>query len=167
MNACRNGHKDVVQLLLDNSEEIELNVCNIAGITAFMWACQNGHKDVVQLFLDYPERVEVNAINVFGETAFMLACRKGHKDVVKLLLDHSDIYLNIRDSEERTALMIAEESGHQDIVQMLDQAQVQATYQVIHFLFSVLVFIFYITPLAVLVFGVLAQFLVGILNNVD
>ena len=46
--ACFNGHIDVVQLLLDNSERIELDA-NHPEQTAFLYACQNGHKDVVQL----------------------------------------------------------------------------------------------------------------------
>ena len=54
MIACKNGHKDVVQLLLDNSDSnIELNArTNWWGRTALMFACSNGHKDVVQLLLD-------------------------------------------------------------------------------------------------------------------
>ena len=40
MLACKNGHKDVVQLLLDHSERIDLNAKDdYGGITAFMLAC--------------------------------------------------------------------------------------------------------------------------------
>ena len=56
MIACENGHKDVVKLLLDNSERhIDLNASNNGGWTAFMIACENRHKDVAQLFLDSSE----------------------------------------------------------------------------------------------------------------
>ena len=48
--ACHNGHKDVVELLLDNSD-IDLNARNTYGMTAFMWACHKGQKDVVKLLL--------------------------------------------------------------------------------------------------------------------
>ena len=59
MFACKNGHIDVVQLLLDHSDQnIDLNARNNVGRTAFMWASFNGHEDVysfsisaVQLFL--------------------------------------------------------------------------------------------------------------------
>ena len=91
MASCDDGHKDVVQLLLDHSGRIELNARDNDGWTAFMWACFNGHKDVVKLLLDHSERIELNARNNFGMTAFMLACQVGHKDVVKLLLVHSGI----------------------------------------------------------------------------
>ena len=53
MIACKYGHKDVIQLLLDNSKEnIDLNARNVAGLTAFIYACWHGRKDVVQLLLD-------------------------------------------------------------------------------------------------------------------
>ena len=89
--ACSNGHKDVVQLLLDNSERnIDLNAKSIGGLTAFIYACINGHKDVVKLLLDNSERnIDLNARSNIGWTAFMYACRCGFKDVVKLLIQHS------------------------------------------------------------------------------
>ena len=91
MWACYLGHKDVVQLLLDNSERnIDLNARNQFGETALMYACENGNKDVVQLLLDNSERnIDLNARNDFGRTAFILACIFGRKDVVKLLVEHS------------------------------------------------------------------------------
>ena len=57
--ACYNGHKDVVKLLLDNSERIELNARVNDGWTAAMLACNNGHKDVVQLLLDQSKRIDL------------------------------------------------------------------------------------------------------------
>ena len=49
MIACWNGHKDVVQLLLNHSERIELNARDTIGRTALMIARQRGHQEVVQL----------------------------------------------------------------------------------------------------------------------
>ena len=60
MWACKNGHKDVVKLLLDYSERIDLNARNVFGTTAFMQAWYNGHKDVVKLILKYSEVVNIN-----------------------------------------------------------------------------------------------------------
>jgi len=60
MWACRNGHKDVVQLLLDHSERIELNARDDLGFTAFMRACNYGNKDVVKLLLEYSEVIDTN-----------------------------------------------------------------------------------------------------------
>ena len=50
MLACSYGHKDVVQLLLDNSKmNIDLNARNDAGCTAFTYAWRNDDKDIVKL----------------------------------------------------------------------------------------------------------------------
>ena len=49
------GHKDVVQMLLDNSERIELNARNNGGLTAFMMAGRYGHRYIVKLLLEYSD----------------------------------------------------------------------------------------------------------------
>ena len=102
MLACRNGHKDVVQLLLNNSERnIDVNARNQWEETSLMYACRYGYKDVVQLLLDNSEKnIDMNARSNGGRTAFMFACSNGHKDVVQILLDNSDknIDLNAKDS---------------------------------------------------------------------
>ena len=64
--ACVIGHKDVVQLFLDNSERIDLNARNNYGRTAFMMACDFGHKDVVKLLLDHSETIDLNARSNYG-----------------------------------------------------------------------------------------------------
>ena len=60
MEACLNGHKDVVQLLLDHSERVELNARDNIGNTAFIFACYGAKKNVIQLLVDNSERIEVN-----------------------------------------------------------------------------------------------------------
>ena len=63
MLACKYGHKKVVKLLLahsSDSKNIELNVEDRHGQTAFMLACYNGQIEVVKLCLDYSEVLYVN-----------------------------------------------------------------------------------------------------------
>ena len=104
--ACAIGHKDVVKLMLDNSNSnIDLNARDNFGCTVFMSACQEGHKDVVQLMLDHSNsNIDLNARDNEGGTAYLGACSEGHKDVVQLMLDHSNsnIDLNARDNEGGT-----------------------------------------------------------------
>ena len=98
--ACRKGHKDVVQLLMNcQDNNIELNTRDNYGNTVFHLACFNGHKDVVQLLLNCSAKnIDLNTQDNDGHTAFMLACFNGHKDVVQLLLNSDqNIDLNIRD----------------------------------------------------------------------
>ena len=65
MWACKEGHKDVVKLLLDHSERIDLNARDNRGWTAFMQACYNGHKDVVQLLLEHSKDVNTTIPDYF------------------------------------------------------------------------------------------------------
>ena len=100
MLACREGQKDVVQLLLNHSEIIDLNARNNFGMTAFMEACLIGHKDVVKLLLDHSNEIDLNARTNKGNTAFTTSCKNGLKDVVKLLLEYSErIELNTSNIE--------------------------------------------------------------------
>ena len=123
MVACNDGHKDVVKLLLDQSERIDLNARDFNGMTAFMWACQNGHRNVAKLLLDhFDPNIDLNATSRSGLTAFMLACSYGHTNVVQLLLYNSErIELNARSSNnsKKTAFICACENGHKNIVKMI------------------------------------------------
>ena len=121
--ACKKGHKDVVQLLLDNlNSNIDLNARNRKGKTALILACNGGHKDVVKLLLDHPDpKIDLNARDNHGQNAFMAACNNGHKDVVELLLEHADpnIELNAKDGEGNTAFMLTCRKGHIKVVKLL------------------------------------------------
>ena len=86
---CCYGHKDVVQLLLDNSERnIDLNARTNGGYTAtaLMWACVNGHKDIVQLLLDKsPSNIVLNAKDFSRNSALMIACQRANQDIAQLI----------------------------------------------------------------------------------
>ena len=129
--ACQNGETKIVKLLLErcNSEESGLNIKDINGATALMWACYNGHKDVVQLFLDHSDsNIELNARDNDGWTAFMFACYCGHKDVVKLFLDHSErIELNARSNNGRTAFMYACSHGRDFVKLLLEHSDIDVS----------------------------------------
>ena len=89
--ACENGHKDVVQVLLEQSkEQIDLNGRDNHGRTGFMRACDGVHTDVFKLLLDQSHR----GIDLYAEWAgcdpLFEACARGRKDVVQLILNHSE-----------------------------------------------------------------------------
>ena len=122
MWACRNGHKDTVQLLLNCSDKkIELNIRDDLGQTAFMFACFNGNKDVVQLLLNCSDKDFENTRDNMGWTAFMWACFYGHKDIVEFLLNCSDrnTQLETRTNNGHTALSLARFKRHSDVVKLL------------------------------------------------
>ena len=84
MFACENGHKDVVQLLLEYSGRIELNARTNGGWTALMWACYNGQKYVVKLLLDHSD-IDLNITDNAGRTALMIASQRRYQDIVQIL----------------------------------------------------------------------------------
>ena len=124
--ACNRGYIEVVELLLKHSDNIDLNVRNNRGQTAFIGSCAYGQRRIVQLLLSHPN-IEVNARDNKGFTALEWACNNNHNDVVKLLLDHSDerIDLNARDDSGRTVFMQACLYGHkEDMVKLfLDHSE--------------------------------------------
>merc|ERR1712062_340302 len=83
IEAAANGHKDIVQILLDNGANIDYQ--DNLGRTALMLAAGNGHKDIVQILLD--NGANINQQNNYGETALTRAALNGKKDVVQFLLD--------------------------------------------------------------------------------
>ena len=140
MYACKEGHTDVVKLLLEDvKEKINFNAKCLNLETAFFKACHNGHTDIVQMLLDHPDvNIDFNAkYDDFRMTALMWACRRGHKDVVKLLLHHSEelrekrgqgvIDLDTEDNHGKTAQMLA--SSH-TIVQLLLDSRNKITLRV-------------------------------------
>ena len=127
MMACKNGHKDVVKLLIDYSKvTIDLNERSnsgwTSGWTALMYACSGGHKSVVKILLDCSNgTVDLNARTDKGSTAFMWACGYGHKNIVKMLLDYSkgNIDYNARNDFRSTGFIHACSNGRKDVVKLL------------------------------------------------
>ena len=84
--ACDNGHRDVVELLLDYGIDVDQlgrgwdSGMDIPPSTGLIYACRSGHQDVVQLLLD---RDADDSWTGDGEkTALLTACGSGHRGVV-------------------------------------------------------------------------------------
>ena len=87
-----------------------VNIQNIQGFTALMYASQNGHTEIVISLLE--RGAEVKMTNFEGETALMLASQYGHTDVVNLLLNKTYAKeVDIKDKDDQTALMKASQYG--------------------------------------------------------
>ena len=81
--AARNGHMDVVQLLIDTGADPKR--ADRDGWTPLKLAAEHGHEDVLEFFLDKggdPQEVYRN-----WTTPLHWAASRGHKAVVQLLLD--------------------------------------------------------------------------------
>ncbi|MBA3954883.1 ankyrin repeat domain-containing protein [Candidatus Dependentiae bacterium] len=121
--AARNGHKEVVKLLLEKGADIDTEDEN--NHTPLHSAAYAGYAEVVKLLLQkgasINTRVEGNEDEdeeEEGYTALHLAAENGHKEVVELLLK-SGADINAKDEEDNTALHVAAQCGHKEVVELL------------------------------------------------
>ena len=117
MAASREGHVDMVRLLLDIRIRAKPNIQNIYGDTALRFASTKGYPDIVRMLLEHDADPDIQ--DTKDTTALIEASWLGHTDVVRLLLEHGanpDIINNGRE----TAVMLAFEGEHDDIVRLLE-----------------------------------------------
>ena len=109
--AARNGHKEMVELLLANG----FSVHNYHAVYKIPLneAARNGHKEVVQLLLAKGSQIS----HAGCESPLHEAASYGHADVVQLLLANKAA-VNAR-FRGRTPLHNAAEDGHPDVVKLL------------------------------------------------
>ena len=81
--ACKYGHVDAVEALLDNRASISVGVGE-RKIPPLSWAATFGHYDLVQFLLERKARVLVK--DSFGRTPLIVAAMNGHAKIVSLLL---------------------------------------------------------------------------------
>lgn len=104
--------------LYDNRHNKDyVNVVDIFGRNALIYACYNGNIGAVKLLLE--ANADVNIVNIYGGNAFIHACMNGKTEVVKLLLE-ANADVNIVDVYGRTPLKVAEEYGHTEIIELLN-----------------------------------------------
>ena len=114
--AARNGHKDVVEVLLANGAGVNakdssgFTPLHMAASTRWVGAVQ-GHKDVVEVLL--ANGADVNAKDSSGFTPLHMAARNGRKDLVELLLVHN-ANVDAQDNDGQTSLFAAAEAGHDE-----------------------------------------------------
>ena len=144
-HGCRNGHVNIVEMLIDKSENEKnnpLTFCqgiifptkslrfdfttkNNFGQTGFHLACGVGHTKVVELLIDRSEslKFDLAAKNVNGHTGFHLACAGGHTDVVEMLKDKSEslkIDLTAKDVQGYTGFQLAVKCGNEDVINLIE-----------------------------------------------
>jgi len=142
MWAARQGHEDVVKLLLEQKNTQPDIPARRGGRTALSWAAGGGHEGVVRLFLG-PLFVDPGGIGrrwgvpgvmsvLFGakylnpdrpdddnKTPLSWAAKNGHGRVVKLLLERKDVSPNRPDNFGNAPLSQAAFSGHDVVVKLL------------------------------------------------
>ncbi|MBD0392011.1 ankyrin repeat domain-containing protein [Wolbachia endosymbiont of Pentalonia nigronervosa] len=114
--AAENGHKEVVEILLNNNAEINAKTTD-KGLTPLHVAAQNGHLDVVNALLDKGADFNAKTIDK-GLTPLHSATLNGYLDVVKALLDKGADF-NAKAKDGWTSLHVAAQNGHLDVVKAL------------------------------------------------
>lgn len=112
--AAHQGHKDVVQFLLDSG--VATASARADGTTALQAAAKEGHLQVVQMLLD--ARADSNEANRAGKMALHFAAEHGQLKVAALLLQ-SNANINAATQIGTTALLIAAENANVDVFRLL------------------------------------------------
>ncbi|MBQ9681852.1 MAG: ankyrin repeat domain-containing protein [Neisseriaceae bacterium] len=125
--ASGNGHKDLVQFLLDNGAEVN-RLGGFGGYeTAIKDAVFGNHIEIVQLLLDAGADVNLgdkigNLKSINAQPVLYMVCdtygEKINMDMLKLLLD-AGVNVNAMDNLHETALYKAAENGDIDAVRLL------------------------------------------------
>jgi signal recognition particle subunit SEC65 len=115
--AARNGHSEIVKLLLEK-DGIDVNSMDNYGRTPLSRAAENGHLDVVKLLLD-KDSVDVDSKDSGRRTPLSWAVQNRHSEIVKLLLEKDGIKINFVDRDNQTPFTWAVERGYLDIVKLL------------------------------------------------
>ena len=113
--AARNGHADILHLLLDKGAKPDIADEN--GDTPLKAAAREGRKEAVKLLLD--KGADPNMIDDSKNTALHDAARMGHSNVIQMLLDIGADPNIANEGEGETPLHDAATEGHIDTVQLL------------------------------------------------
>lgn len=105
MYACRAGHSEAVNQLLDLGASVK--AISARGRTPLFEAIEHRHDEVVDLLLSNRD-IDLNLIpEKIQYTALMLAVELGYSEIVELLLKRAELNVNKQDPNGQTALFLA------------------------------------------------------------
>jgi len=120
--ACKEGHDEVVDVMLKRVGELALDAINIRGNTPLHLAAINGHVHIVNKLLELEAEVDLNGRNEKRQTALHIATIKCYPDVVKALcLAKERLRANLQDGNGKTCLQYAKERQQNRNNKLLEQ----------------------------------------------
>ncbi|OBT69238.1 hypothetical protein VE03_01955 [Pseudogymnoascus sp. 23342-1-I1] len=115
VSAATQGHKSVVELLLENGAKIEAGDNDFLR-TPLSRAAEEGHEAVVRLLLKKEANKE--AQDIYGMALLSRAVGRGHVNIVQLLLQEgADI--ETENIDGHTPLLLAAQEGKESVVRLL------------------------------------------------
>jgi serine/threonine-protein phosphatase 6 regulatory ankyrin repeat subunit B len=123
--ACKEGHDEVVDVMLKRVGELALDAINIRGNTPLHLAAINGHVDIVNKLLKLEGEVDLNGRNKKEQTALHFATIKCHPNVVKALClaKEERLRANLQDKNGKTCLQYAKEGQQNRKSKLLDRSK--------------------------------------------
>lgn len=115
--ACRNGHSNIVSLLIKHRASSEQP--DTSGNTPLHHASAYGWLECVQVLLKYGN-VNPSADNAWKMSPVTIALQKNHISIVNELLLTQDINVNSKDDDGRTLLSLAMTSNSSDSIDLID-----------------------------------------------
>jgi ankyrin repeat protein len=125
--ACKEGHDEVVQVMLKRFKELALDAINIRGNTPLHLAAINGHVHIVNKLLKPEAEVDLNGRNKKGQTALHFATIKCHPNVVKALClaKEERLRANLQDQNGKTCLQYAKEGQQNRKSKLLERSKLK------------------------------------------
>jgi ankyrin repeat protein len=115
--ACREGHSDIIEFLLDTSPGCWDTVSR-NGRTPLHTAALHGKLETVRILLDRCG-CKPDSVDSSGVTPLMDAAQGNHQEVAQCLLHHHKGCLKMEDSQGRQAIHHASQAGATDALQLL------------------------------------------------
>lgn len=107
---------EIVEMLLAHGAIV--NVHNLKGETAFMFAAENGFVSVIKLLIE--NNVSIEANDNEGKTAIFYAVTGNQYDATKALIEAGAI-VNIEDRYKNSPKSLARQNGYEDIEQLFPE----------------------------------------------
>ena len=115
--AARNGHFEILRLLLANGSEIDING-GMYGKTSLMIAASLGIKEIVKILIEFGADITMVSEKDQNRNSLHLAAINGKDKIVELLIDNG-INIDTIDNQNNSPLHLAANKGHASTANLL------------------------------------------------
>jgi ankyrin repeat protein len=87
MSASRVGRTEIIATAMELDPELDINVKNFRGQSAFILAAEQSHTDTLKYLLGSAKNLDVAIQDSKGNTALHYAAKNGNLEAMKAILD--------------------------------------------------------------------------------